>query len=39
TGGGWGGCMFALSNDLESARQIEAALIENKAHQTWLLAF
>lgn len=39
TGGGWGGCMLALSDDLILAQQIEEALLKNNARQTWVLAF
>ncbi len=39
TGGGWGGCMLALSDDLVLAQQIEEALLKNNARQTWVLAF
>lgn len=39
TGGGWGGCMLALVEDLPAAERIRAALLDQEATQTWLLAF
>lgn len=38
TGGGWGGCMIALSQNLETARQVREALADSQASQTWMLA-
>lgn len=38
TGGGWGGCMLALTKSLEEARQMEKILMQNNAKQTWVLA-
>lgn len=38
TGGGWGGCMFALVNDLKKAQSLQETLLANKAAQTWVLA-
>lgn len=38
TGGGWGGCMLALTKSLGEARQMEKILMQNNAKQTWVLA-
>ncbi len=38
TGGGWGGCMFALVDDMTKAQSLQEALLANKATQTWVLA-
>lgn len=37
TGGGRGGCMIALADDLQTAKKIAIALKQNKANQTWFL--
>lgn len=37
TGGGRGGCMIALADDLQTAKKIAIALRETKANQTWFL--
>lgn len=37
TGGGRGGCMFALADSVESAQQVERALIEAGARETWYI--
>lgn len=38
TGGGWGGCMFALVDDIIKAQSLQEILVANKATQTWVLA-
>ena len=37
TGGGWGGCMLALTADPDAAREMQQKLIENGAKETWVL--
>ncbi|GEN56306.1 mevalonate kinase [Halolactibacillus alkaliphilus] len=37
TGGGRGGCMFALADSVESAQKVEQVLIEAGAKETWYI--
>lgn len=37
TGGGWGGCMLALTADPDAARKMQQALLESGARETWVL--
>ena len=38
TGGGWGGCILALTPDPDEAKRMQSILQQSSAHQTWVLA-
>lgn len=39
TGGGWGGCMLALTDNPQTAMKISETLMRSNARQTWLYSF